>query len=85
MGTLSDEVQLMVTLRGPAERMAIRRRAQVRRERVADELGVQPLAVARWERGTREPRGELRLRYARLLRMLDEIVRSAHHDSAEAS
>ena len=85
MGTLADEVQLMVTLPGPAERMAVRRRARVSRERVADELGVQPLAVARWERGTREPRGELRLRYARLLRMLDEIVVSAQRDSAEAS
>jgi transcriptional regulator with XRE-family HTH domain len=85
MGTLADEVQLMATLPGPAERMAIRRRARVSRERVADELGVQPLAVARWERGTREPRGELRLRYARLLRMLDGIVTSAQLGSADAS
>ena len=85
MGTLADEVQLMATLPVPAERMAIRRRARVSRERVADELGVQPLAVARWERGTREPRGELRLRYSRLLRMLDEIVTSAQLGSAEAS
>lgn len=85
MGTLADDVQLMVTLPGPAQRMTIRQQARVSRERVADELDVTPLAVARWERGTREPRGELRLRYARLLRMLHEIVTAAQRDSAEAS
>ena len=78
---LSDEVRLMTTLPAPAERMAIRQRARVSRERLAGELDVQPLAVARWERGTREPRGELRLRYARLLRMFTEIVEAAEHEA----
>jgi transcriptional regulator with XRE-family HTH domain len=83
MAALADEVRLAVSLPDPAARMAIRRRARVSRERMAAELGVQPLAVARWERGTRNPRGELRLRYAKLLSLLDEIVISAQQDNAE--
>ncbi len=85
MAALIDEVRLAASLPGPAARMAIRQRARVSRERIAGELGVQPLAVARWERGTREPRGDLRLRYAKLLRLLDEIVTAAQPDDAEAS
>jgi transcriptional regulator with XRE-family HTH domain len=85
MATLIEEVRLAVLLPEPPVRMAIRRRARVSRERMAAELGVQPLAVARWERGTRNPRGELRLRYAKLLSLLDEIVTSAQQESAEAS
>ena len=85
MPDLADEVQLMVTLPGPAERKAIRQRARVSCARLAEEVGVQPLAVKRWENGSREPRGELRLRYARLLRMLAEVVASAQQDDAEAS
>jgi transcriptional regulator with XRE-family HTH domain len=85
MSALIDEVRLSVSLPDPAARMAIRRAARVSRERIAEELGVQPLAVARWERGTRNPRGELRLRYAKLLSLLDEIVTAAQPDDAEAS
>lgn len=81
MSDLAAEVRLMVTLPSPAERKVIRQRARVTTVRMAEELGVQPLAVKRWENGTREPRGELRLRYARLLRMFTEIVEAAEHEA----
>ena len=79
--TLADEVRLMVSLPPAAARAAIRRRARVTRERMAQELAVQPLTITRWENGTREPRGELRLRYARLLDLLSEVVASAQRDA----
>jgi DNA-binding transcriptional regulator YiaG len=84
MTALLDEVRLAVSLPDSATCMAIRRRARVSRERMAAELEVQPLAVARWERGTRNPRGDLRIRYARLLRLLDEVATSAEHSESEA-
>jgi DNA-binding transcriptional regulator YiaG len=84
MVALLEEVRLAVSLPDPTTRMAIRRRARVSRERMAAELGVQPLAVGRWERGTRHPRGDLRVRYARLLEMLDEIAATAGERSTEA-
>ncbi len=37
---------------------------------LSQELGVDRATVARWELGTREPRGEMRERYAALLRAL---------------
>jgi DNA-binding transcriptional regulator YiaG len=74
MSSLIEEVRLAATLPEPATAMAIRRRAGVSRERFAAELSVHVVSVARWERGTRSPRGELRVRYARLLRLLDEVV-----------
>jgi DNA-binding transcriptional regulator YiaG len=84
MADLLDDVRVAASLPSPAARLAIRRRAWVSRERMARELGVQPLAVARWERGSREPRGELRLRYARLLGLLEEVVNAAQCDGEAA-
>jgi DNA-binding transcriptional regulator YiaG len=84
MVALIEEARLAVSLPDPTTRMAIRRRARVSRERMAAELGVQPLAVARWERGERSPRGDLRVRYARLLEMLDQIAATAGERSAGA-
>lgn len=77
MAALLDEVRLAVSLPDPAARMAIRRRAHVSRERMATELGVHVISVARWERGTRNPHGEMRVRYARLLELLDEVATAA--------
>jgi DNA-binding transcriptional regulator YiaG len=84
MVALLEEVRLAVSLPDPTARMAIRRRARVSRERMAAELGVQPLAVGRWERGERSPRGALRVRYARLLEMLDQIAATAGERSTGA-
>jgi DNA-binding transcriptional regulator YiaG len=86
MATLLEEARLAVSLPDPVARMAIRRRAHVSRERMATELGCHVISVARWERGTRNPHGDLRLRYARLLELLDEVATSAEHSGrAEAS
>jgi DNA-binding transcriptional regulator YiaG len=74
MSGLLDEVRASVSLPDPATRMAIRRRANVSRKRLAQELGVHVISIARWERGTRNPHGELRVRYARLLEQLREIA-----------
>jgi DNA-binding transcriptional regulator YiaG len=84
MGALLEEAGLAVSLPGPAARMAIRRRTHVSRERVAAELGCHVISVARWERGTRNPRGDLRIRYARLLRLLDEVATSAERSERGA-
>jgi DNA-binding transcriptional regulator YiaG len=86
MTTLLEEARLAVSLPCPATRMAIRQRAHVSRERMAAELECHAISVARWERGTRDPHGELRLRYARLLQLLDEVATAAEHSRrAEAS
>jgi DNA-binding transcriptional regulator YiaG len=53
---------------------AIRRLAGVSQGRLATELGVHRVTVARWEAGTRAPRGTLRRRYALLLQELQRAV-----------
>lgn len=79
--TLADEVRLMVSLPSPSDRVGIRQRAWITRERIAQELGVQPSTVGRWERGACDPHGALRLKYAQLLRHLEETVASAQQDA----
>jgi transcriptional regulator with XRE-family HTH domain len=51
----------------------IRTRAGLSLAEVATELGVDPGAVAKWETGKSAPRAEVALRYARLLRELEEV------------
>jgi len=60
----------------PAVARAILAAAEVSQGNVADELGVHRVTVARWLAGTRTPRGEVRERYARLLRELEGEVAS---------
>jgi DNA-binding transcriptional regulator YiaG len=85
MTGLLDEVRASVSLPDPATRMSIRRRANVSRERMAAELRVHAISIARWERGTRNPHGELRVRYARLLEQLHEIATVAERGAEVAS
>lgn len=54
----------------PITRRAIRIAAGVQVAEVAEELGICRQAVYKYEDGTREPRGQLRERYAELLRAL---------------
>jgi transcriptional regulator with XRE-family HTH domain len=77
MTRLIDEVlsNQVVRLPSPARARLIRKDAGVTQERLAAELGVIRETVARWEMGTRQPRGELRDRYAVLLRELEELTR----------
>lgn len=67
---LVSEVRERRNLPGPAEATAIRKLAKVSQSRLAAELGVHRVTVARWETGERNPRGEVVERYAALLRAL---------------
>jgi transcriptional regulator with XRE-family HTH domain len=46
--------------------------AGVTQAQLAQELGVHPLTVSRWERGERAPRGAQAAQYARVLQVLAE-------------
>ncbi len=67
---LVDEVRQARTLPEPQVARMIRLSADVSQERIAQELGVHRMTVARWESGLRRPRGAMRARYAQLLREL---------------
>ena len=82
MADLLTEVRESLSLPRPQVRREIREAAGIPQARLAEELGVHVLTVHRWEAGTREPRGELRLGYARLLRRLDEAVRELQEKPA---
>ena len=73
-GDLLAESRRSRALPSPPLATAIRREANVSRDRMAEHLGVHPITVARWERGTRTPRGRLRLAYAQLLEDLRREV-----------
>lgn len=68
---LLDEVRARKLVPNRLEAKAIRERAGVSQQRLADELGVHVLTVSRWENGTRHPRPEIQGRYAELLRALE--------------
>jgi DNA-binding transcriptional regulator YiaG len=72
--TLTEEVLNRRTLPEPAEARAIRERAGVTQARLASELGVSAVTISRWECGQRQPRGQHRDAYARLLRELKAAV-----------
>jgi transcriptional regulator with XRE-family HTH domain len=61
-------------LPSPDAARLIRVLAGVSQRELAQELGVDRVTVARWELGMRVPRGELRAKYARLLRELQEAI-----------
>lgn len=75
MGDLIAEVRAHRRLPKPAEARAIRLAAGVAQTRLAGELGVNRVTLARWERGTRRPRGRLLERYVALLEALAAEVR----------
>lgn len=70
MSGLLQDARIAARLPTPALAREIRRAAGVSRQQLADELSVHTVTVARWERGTRTPRGQLRVAYARLLAQL---------------
>ena len=77
IGSLAEEVRSRPKLPDPAVRQAIRRKADVPQDRMAQELGVHRVTFLRWERGDRTPRGAQLDAYARLLRELDEVTHAA--------
>jgi DNA-binding transcriptional regulator YiaG len=72
MSALVEDVRAAKRLPSPAMARAIRLAAEVSQERIATELGIHRVTVARWEAGTRRPRGQLRIAYADLLCQLQE-------------
>jgi DNA-binding transcriptional regulator YiaG len=76
MRPLVEEVRTSRGLPPPKVARAIRVEAHVTQARLARELSVHRLTVARWESGERRPRGTLRVRYAELLHDLQMEVAS---------
>ena len=72
MSALLDEVRRRRRIPTPAVARAIRLAAGVSQARIASEVGVHPVTVARWESGARRPSGEVGQRY---LQLLDELQR----------
>jgi DNA-binding transcriptional regulator YiaG len=77
VNSLTEEVLRSRRLPPPTIARAIRREAGVSQQRLASELGVHRVTVARWEIGMRVPRGALRLHYADVLDELQREVLSS--------
>ena len=76
MSELLEELRHVRRLPPPTLARAIRKAAEVSQERMADELGVHRVTVARWEAGQRRPRGRLLHAYVALL---DALQQETHH------
>lgn len=70
MTALMDELRTRPRPPVPAIAKAIREAAQVSQARLAEELGVHRVTVARWEDGTRRPSGSTLGCYLALLEQL---------------
>jgi transcriptional regulator with XRE-family HTH domain len=57
----------------PALRRLLREDADLTQQDLADIVGVQRASIARYELSLREPRGEVRERYAEILRGLQRV------------
>src|SRR5215831_17457472 len=64
------------SLPSPEVRRFIREQSWLYQSDIAAALGVDRATVSRWETGAKEPRGEMRERYARLLQQLQREVLS---------
>jgi transcriptional regulator with XRE-family HTH domain len=67
MTGLLKEVDAARRLPPPPMRKTIRKAAGVSLDRLAEELGVHRVTVARWENGSRQPRRKALVAYAELL------------------
>ena len=74
MNALTADVLAARRLPSPALAKVIRESAGISQARLAEALGVHRVTVARWEAGTRVPRGELRRAYMDLLLELQREV-----------
>jgi DNA-binding transcriptional regulator YiaG len=74
MTALLEEVRTRRRLPAPSVAKAIRTAAGVSQQRVAEELHVHRVTVARWEDGTRRPSGRLLGAYLELLEQLREVT-----------
>lgn len=72
--TVAEEALARRMLPAPSERRAIREAAGVSQRRLARDVGVTATAVATWESGRSEPRGDHLVQYARVLVELAGVV-----------
>ncbi|WDG17483.1 helix-turn-helix transcriptional regulator [Microbacterium sp. Clip185] len=75
--TLIEEARLIGAMPSPEEARRIREQAGIGVSRLAEEIGVNRATINLWETGQRRPRGENRLRYARILHDLQELTDAA--------
>ncbi len=74
MSQLVEEVRVSKQMPSRAVARAIREDAGVSQKRLAEELGVHPVTVARWELGMRRPRGRTSIAYAEILEALRQEI-----------
>lgn len=67
VGKLISKMRLKRAFPSPAVRRHLRQRAGLTQQDIAKVLGTDRASVARYELGTREPRGEILKRYSELL------------------
>lgn len=75
--TLAEEARLIRALPDHARAREIREKAGIGVTRLADELQISRMTLTQWESGKRQPRGDLRLRYARVLAELESVIEAA--------
>lgn len=74
MSALVEEVRAGKSLPDPMTAKRIRVLAGISQQRLADELGVSRVTVARWEDGGRHPRSMNKKKYSDLLNQLREVL-----------
>jgi len=77
--TLAEEVRARRDAPSPAEARAMRRAAGVTQQRMAEEIGVARMTLARWESGERRPHP---LPAARWAVVLDQVFRALSTDDS---
>jgi len=82
--TILEVARLRELLSGPEPRR-IRERAHLSRTDMADALGVSPQAIEQWEAHRCLPRTEVAVRYAALLRELEQVPTSDREAMAAVS
>ena len=73
---LIEEAKARRVLPSPAKRPSIRERANLTQLEVAEALNTDACCISHYERGTREPRGDMRRAYGALLDRLRREVLS---------
>jgi DNA-binding XRE family transcriptional regulator len=68
--TVAERLSHLRVLTQSGEARTIREDARLALSDIAQSIGADPSSVGRWERGERLPRGEVALKYARLLERL---------------
>jgi DNA-binding transcriptional regulator YiaG len=82
LGELVERAQSANTLPPPWRRRQIREEARVSQRELASALDVGVMALNRWERGLRNPRGRHAALYATALKRLELATATSGNDAA---